>query len=71
MQGHSTDICRLSIAIVVQRARFVRISSLIEPAAAYPDDPGGLSRNSICVMISILIFMLTGRRAFSAHRPLF
>ncbi|MBN3750642.1 hypothetical protein G3N96_35295 [Burkholderia sp. Se-20373] len=68
LQGHSVGIFRLSIGIVLQCARFAGISSLGGLAATYP---GGLSRPVICVMISILIFMLPGRRARFARRPLF
>ncbi|WP_128849047.1 hypothetical protein [Burkholderia catarinensis] len=68
LRDHFFAIFRLSSAIALQRARFVRVSSLAGRIAACPD---GLSRHSICVMISILIFMLLGRRALSARRPLF
>ncbi|HIE1301594.1 MULTISPECIES: hypothetical protein [Burkholderia] len=41
LQGHSAGISHLSIGIMLQRSRFVRLSSLDGLAAAYP---GGLSR---------------------------
>ncbi|MDW9225553.1 hypothetical protein C7S15_0082 [Burkholderia cepacia] len=53
---------------MAQRTRFVRLLALAGRAAAHPD---GLSRRFVCVMISILIFMLPGRRARFARRPLF
>ncbi|MCA7896370.1 hypothetical protein [Burkholderia cepacia] len=68
LQGHSGGIFRLSAGIVVQRARFFRLLALAGRAATHP---GGLSRRFVCVMISILIFMLPGRRARFARRPLF
>ncbi|CAM2170371.1 hypothetical protein BO443_10120 [Burkholderia orbicola] len=68
MRDRAAGMCRSSIVIASQRVPFSLIRVHVEPAAP---DAYGLSRLSIYVMISILIFMLTGRCALPARRPLF